>query len=94
MLALSQSHNNKSPGADGLPFEVYKLYVGTLLPILLKVYNEAFQTGALLTSMNEAIMVVLLKPGKYVTLPDSYRPISLLTTNVKLLILITEPIFC
>lgn len=35
--------------------------------------------------MNEAIIIVLLKPGKDATVPDSYRPISLLTTDVKLL---------
>lgn len=41
--------------------------------------------GSLPQSMNEAIIVLLLKPGKEAHLPDSYRPISLLTTDVKLL---------
>lgn len=35
--------------------------------------------------MNETIIVVLLKPGKDANLPDSYWPISLLTTDAKLL---------
>lgn len=35
--------------------------------------------------MNEAIIVVLLKPGKHAMLVESNRPISLLTADVKLL---------
>lgn len=35
--------------------------------------------------MNEVVIIVLLKPGKDALLPDSYRPISLLTTDVQLL---------
>lgn len=36
-------------------------------------------------SMNEAVTVALLKPGKDALLPNSYRPMSLLATNIKLL---------
>lgn len=68
-----------------LPSKVYKRYAGTLLPILLKVYNEALWTGVLPASMNEAIIVAILKPGRDANLADSYRPILLLTTDVKLL---------
>lgn len=73
--------NNKSPGTDGIPSEVGD----TLLPMLLRVYNEAMKGGLLPDSMNEAVIIVLLKPCKETTLSDSYRPISLLTTDVKLL---------
>lgn len=42
---------------DGLPSEVYRCYA-ELIPVLLKVYNNAFQLGALPASMNEAIIVL------------------------------------
>lgn len=58
--ALAHAQNSRAPGADGLPAEVYKHYASQLIPILLKVYNRAFITGSLPTSMNEAIIVVLL----------------------------------
>lgn len=83
--ALAHTQNGKAPGADGLPSEVYKRYTAQLIPTLLRVYNEAFITGNLPPSMNEAIIIVLLKPGKNALSPDSYRPISLLTFDVKLL---------
>lgn len=41
--------------------------------------------GHLPPSMNEAVIVLILKPGKDSLSPDSFRPISLLTTDVKLL---------
>lgn len=42
LLALKVAPNGKSPGTDGLPSEVYGKYAKQQLPILLKVYNEAF----------------------------------------------------
>lgn len=83
---LAHTQNSRAPGADGLLAEVYKRYSTQLIPILLKVYNLAFETGTLPASMNEALIVVLLKPGKDPSSPDSYRPISLLTFDVKLLV--------
>lgn len=71
--------------SPGLPSEVYGRYVKQMLPTLLKVYNGALESGKLPQSMNEAIIVVLLKPGKDAMLADSYRPISLSTSDVKLL---------
>lgn len=41
--------------------------------------------GTLPQSMNEALIIVILKPGKDPLLPNSCWPISLLTSNVKLL---------
>ena len=39
--AVRQSADNKSPGPDGLPMELYKLYEDLLLPKLLDVLHEA-----------------------------------------------------
>lgn len=84
-MAVAQTHNNKSPEVDGLPSKVYKQYAATLLPTLLRVYNERLKEGILPNSMNEAIIILLLKPGKDATMPDSYKPIFLLTADIKLL---------
>lgn len=84
--ALALFSPGKSQGSDGLPAEVYKRYSKLLIPHLKGVFEDVREVGRLPHSMNEAFIVLLLKPGKEVHSPDSYRPISLLTTDVKLLV--------
>lgn len=47
--------------------------------------HKAVLTGHLPASMREAIVVLISKPGKDPSLPGSYRPISLLPVDIKLL---------
>lgn len=54
-------------------------------PILCEVYEDALEVGRLPPSMREAIIVSLLKPGKTPHHCDSYRPLSLLNCDVKIL---------
>ena len=84
-VALATFPNSKAPGSDGLPIELYKKFGGVLLPELLHMLKNAFDTDSLPGSMYEAVVVVILKPGKELNNPDSYRPISLLNTDLKLL---------
>lgn len=69
-----------------LPIEFYKQYKDILLPQLLHVFREALIAGRLPLSMREAIIVLILKPGKDPTSPGSYRRISLLMADIKLLV--------
>lgn len=80
--AVAAMASSKSPGTDGLPAETYKRYGEFLLLSLLDTLNAALKCGCLPHSMNKAVIVVILKPGKD---PQSYRPISLLNTDIKLL---------
>lgn len=64
---------------------MYKQYQEEVLPILLESFYEALQCGFLLTNMIDAIIVVLLKKDKNPCVTDSYRPISLLNGNGKIL---------
>lgn len=84
-LAVANLPNNKTPGPDGLPGETYQKYGDVLLLDLLEVFNHAMEVGFLPPSMNEAVISLLPKPGKDPTSPDAYRPISLLTSDIKLL---------
>lgn len=77
--------NNKSPGVDGLPGEYYKMFEGELAPLLDKVYNYALSKGDPPQSWSEAIISVIYKDGKDPTLCSSYRPISLLFVDLKIL---------
>ena len=84
-LAISQMPAHKSPGLDGFPVEWYKQFQHLLGPLLLKTYNEALKEGRLPPSMREALIVLLLKPRKDPLKCDSYRPISLINVDAKIL---------
>lgn len=84
-MAVSEMANHKSPGPDGLPVEIYKQYGEVLFQELLGVFNWAKEQGRLPTSMTEATIIVLHKEGKDPLDPGSYRPISLLCADVKIL---------
>lgn len=83
--ALQLAPNDKALGLDGLEAQFYKLYKDALLPHLLAVFQEVMEVGLLPHSMRKAIIVLLLKPGKDPSSPGSYRLISLLSVDVKLL---------
>lgn len=76
---------HKSPGSDGYTNEFYKEFQHDLVPLLCKAYNWALDNETWATTWNSAIITVLYKPGKNPTDCSSYRPISLLSTDHKLL---------
>lgn len=76
---------NKAPGSDGLTTAFYKAYAEELAPHLLATFEEAYEQGVLPQSMREAIIITLLKPGKSEREIDSYRPLSLINIDVKIL---------
>lgn len=77
--------SNTAPGLDDLTGIFYKTYKDILAPQLLEVYAEALEVGSLLPSMREAVISLLLKPGKDATSCSSYRPISLINFDSKIL---------
>ncbi|XP_056410173.1 uncharacterized protein LOC130340502 [Hyla sarda] len=84
-MAIASLQTGKTPGLDGLIGDWYRANEERLIPILQNLFRAATETGRLPDSMREALIVVLPKPGKDLTLPHSYRPISLLNIDIKLL---------
>ena len=83
--ALKLMPNNKSPGPDGFPAEFYKHFWSILTPLFQRVVTEITKTSRLPNHMNSAIISLLLKPNKDPTIPSSYRPISLINVDLKLI---------
>lgn len=83
--AVSLMNTGKSPGNDGFPAEYYKEYIDILAPVLVKVYQEAFEKGRLPSTFNEALISLIPKKDKDITDPSNFRPISLLNVDCKIL---------
>ena len=84
--ALKQVGLNKSPGQDGLPYEVYLRMSHMFVPILTGMFNHWFAQGAIPGSVTKGVITLLKKGGRHVWEGlDDYRPITLLNTELKIL---------
>ena len=83
--ALKGMKSGKAPGPDGFPIEFYKKFSAKLIPILRDVFAETLEKGTLPPTMTQAIISVLHKKDKDCLKCDSYRPISLLSNDYKIL---------
>ena len=61
--ALKQVGLNKSPGLDGLPYEVYLRMSHMFVPILTDVFNHWFAQGAIPGSVTKGVITLLKKGG-------------------------------
>lgn len=75
----------KAPGPDGYTGEFYKLMRDQLSPVLARYFNVLLDTGELRPEADNAYILVLPKPGRDPLDPGSYRPISLLDQDLKIL---------
>lgn len=76
---------SKAPGPDSFSSKFYKTLQNITEPTLHKVYNAIWSCGTYLPMGNQAIIKLLSKKGKDPLEPGSYRPISLLNLDVKIL---------
>uniref|UniRef100_A0A8C6T8R1 Reverse transcriptase domain-containing protein n=1 Tax=Neogobius melanostomus TaxID=47308 RepID=A0A8C6T8R1_9GOBI len=83
--AIQELPLGKSPGPDGFTAEFFKCYSTELSPFLLDLYVEMFNEESLAPSLDQAIVTLILKPGKTPIECKNYRPISLIQTDCKIL---------
>ncbi|CAM2119673.1 unnamed protein product [Caretta caretta] len=76
---------NKSPGMDGLTVEFYRVFWDVLGPDLVTVWAESLQSGVLPLSCGRAVLALLPKKGDLRNLRN-WRPISLLSTDYKIVV--------
>ncbi len=77
--------SGKSPGPDGFPAEFFKAFSPLLTSHLSAVLSDSFKQGNLPTSFYEACITLIAKKDKDPTECSSYRPISLLNVDTKIL---------
>lgn len=83
--AIQILRSGKAPGSDGLGSEFYKEFQNILLEPMMNMFNHSFECGTLPPSLREANISLILKKGKCPEDCSSYRPISLLNVDVKIL---------
>ena len=88
-LALEKAANNKSPGLDGIPYELYKKTGEKVSETLVAVMNAQLERLKLMLSNTQGVTRLTPKtePG-VVPRVDQLRPITLLCCDYKLLTMI------
>ena len=82
---LKPKTQDKAPGHDTITHELLRLAIGTPFYIhLAKLFTFSLRIGYIPTAWKLATLCMLIKPDKLPSLTTSYRPISLLSTIVKL----------
>ena len=82
--AISKAHES-SPGPDDIHYQFLKHLPDSSLSVLLKTFNDIWETGNIPKSWKEATSLPIPKPGKDKTNPNDYRPIFLTSCICKTL---------
>lgn len=83
--AVGAMQCSKCPGPDGFPVEFYRKFIHKLAPLLLSMYTYSFQIGTLPPTLLRATVSLILKKDKDPLSCNSYRPISLINVDYKIL---------
>ena len=81
---LKAVKNNKAPGPDDIPAEVFKWLDTDTQTHLLFLFNQILSTGKIPSEWKKATVVEIYKGKGSHTDPEMYRPISLLPTAYKI----------
>ena len=82
---LDSMANNKSPGVDGFTTEFYKCFWDELKIPLHESYLYSFDHGKLADGQRRGLLNLIPKPNKDLRLLKSWRPVSLLAMDYKIL---------
>jgi hypothetical protein len=82
---LKRMPNNKTPGSDGFSTEFYNFFWIDIQHIVYKSFVSAEQNGKLSIEQRRGILSLIPKPNKDLRQLSSWRPLSLLNTDYKIL---------
>ena len=82
--ATRDMKTGKTPGPDGFPVEYFRTFGDELGEHLLSSFEEAVEKAMFPPETNLATIVILLKPGLPPDRCSSYRPISLINSELKI----------
>ena len=85
LAALLKMSNDKSPGLGGFSVEFYKCFWNDFNDLLLQSYQFSYDADVLADTQREDIIILIPKRNKDPLLPSSYRPITLLNIDYKII---------
>jgi hypothetical protein len=77
--------NRKSPGIDGLPADFYKFFWKNIKHMVTNSIASAYEKGSLSNNQKTGILTLIPKKDKDRLLLKNWRPLTLLTTDYKIL---------
>ena len=83
--ALRDMQNQKTPGKDGIPVDVYKVFWNILEKPYLEMIGSVFEKKLLPESMRLGVLNLIPKNGKDERLLKNLRPITLLNADYKII---------
>ena len=83
--AINSSQSGRTPGPDRFPIEYYKAFSSRLVPLLQSMYDETLESGCLPPTLTQTTISLISKKDKNPIDCSSYRPISLLCCDYKIL---------
>lgn len=83
--AIRSFPNGKACGPDGFGIEFYKAHIDKIAPLLLRMINSSTSQGSFPETLYDANICLLLKKGRDETNVASYRPLSLLNSDQKII---------
>ena len=84
LFTIAASNPKKAPGPDGISTKALQLMPDPIITYFHRILDSAYRCGHFPTTWKEAHTVMIPKPGKSLTNPLSYRPISLLNAMSKI----------
>ena len=83
--AVKSMKTNKTPGLDGLPVEFYIVFWNDICDLLIESFNFSLANGIMSSSQRNGVITLLPKKDRDPLMIKNYRPITLLTTDYKIL---------
>ena len=82
--AAASTPKGRTPGLDGLPIEFYLAFWGDIGPVLLQLFRECVQRKLMPGDCSVGVISLLYKKGDKSNVAN-YRPLTLITSDTKLL---------
>ena len=81
---MKSSPNNKTPGADGIPVDFYKVFWKILAKPFMEALKVVFEKKILYISARRGVITLILKKDRDMRFVKNWRPITLLNADYKI----------